>query len=100
MTRTALGYRLAPTLRRDVKLLTEYMMAALRRATYEIFENGTYYGEIPGLPGVYANADTLEACREQLREVLEGWIVLGLRLGHRLPELDGISLEVRTGAAT
>jgi len=43
------------------------------------------YGEISGFQGVYANAETLEACREQLQEVLEGWIVLGLRMGHSLP---------------
>jgi len=36
----------------------------------------------------------LEECREQLREVLEGWIVLGLRLGHAMPAVDGATLEV------
>jgi hypothetical protein len=29
-----------------------------------------------------------------LQEVLEGWIILGLRLGHELPIVDNISLEV------
>ena len=57
----------------------------MRRARYEILGDGTFYGEIPGLQGVYANAETLEDCREQLRKVLEGWIVLGLRLGHIPP---------------
>lgn len=73
-------------------MLTEYIAAAMRRATYEILSDGTFYGEIPGLQGVYANAQTLEACREELREVLEGWIVLGLRLGHTLPVVEGIEL--------
>lgn len=75
-------------------MLTAYICAAMRRATYEILPDGAYYGEIPGLQGVYTSADTLEACREQLQEVLEGWIVLGLRLGHSLPEVDGISLKI------
>lgn len=66
-------------------MLTEYIRAAMRRAAYEILPDGTFYGEISGFQGVYANAETLEACREELREVLEGWIVLGLRLGHSLP---------------
>jgi predicted RNase H-like HicB family nuclease len=66
-------------------MLTEYIRAAMRRATYEILSDGTVYGEISGFQGVYANAETLEACREQLQEVLEGWIVLGLRMGHSLP---------------
>ena len=51
----------------------------MHQATYEVLPDGTFYGEIPGFPGVYANAETLEGCCDQLREVLEGWIVLGLR---------------------
>jgi predicted RNase H-like HicB family nuclease len=58
-------------------MLTEYVSAALRRATYEILPDNTFYGEIPGFQGVYSNATNLEACREELREVLEGWIILG-----------------------
>ena len=75
-------------------MLTEYIQAAMRRAQYEILEDATFYGEITGFQGVYANAETLEDCREQLREVLEGWIVLGLRLGHPLPVVDGVSLAI------
>jgi predicted RNase H-like HicB family nuclease len=75
-------------------MLTEYIHAAMRQATYEILSDGTYYGEIPSLQGVYANAKTLEACREQLQDVLEGWIILGLRLGHSLPTIDGIERKV------
>lgn len=80
-------------------MLTEYIHTAMRRARYEILPDGTFYGEIPGFQGVYANAGTLEGCREQLQEVLEGWIVLGLRLGHSLPVVDGIDLAVTQEAA-
>ncbi|HFD40087.1 MAG TPA: type II toxin-antitoxin system HicB family antitoxin [Anaerolineae bacterium] len=80
-------------------MLTEYIRAAMRRATYEILEDGTFYGEIPGFQGVYANAKTLADCSEQLREVLEGWIVLGLRLGHPLPAVGGVELTVLREAA-
>ena len=79
-------------------MLTEYIQAAMRRARYEILQDDTFYGEIPGFQGVYANAETLEDCREQVREVLEGWIVLGLRLGHPLPAVDGISLAIEMEA--
>ena len=80
-------------------MLTNYVQAAMRKARYEILDDGTYYGEIPGFPGVFANADTLEVCREQLQEVLEDWILLGLRLGHHLPDVDGLTLEMRKEAA-
>lgn len=53
-------------------MLTQYIHAAMRRARYEILSDGTFYGEIPGFQGVYANADTLEECRDELKEVLEG----------------------------
>lgn len=73
-------------------MLSEYTRSARRRATYEILSDSTFYGKIPGLQGVYANAGALEACCEQLQEILEGWIVLSLRLGHSLPVIDGIDL--------
>ncbi len=75
-------------------MITNHIQAAMRQGSYEILEDGAYYGEIAGFQGVYASADTLDACREELQDVLEGWIVLGLRLGHILPVVDGISLVV------
>ena len=79
-------------------MLSEYIQGAMRSACYEILEDGTFYGEIPGFQGVFANAEILEDCREQLREVLEGWIVLGLRLGHPLPIVNGVSLAIEREA--
>ena len=64
-------------------MLTAYIKAAMKRAKYEILEDRTFYGEIIGFKGVYANADTLEMCREELQSVLEGWIILGFRMDHR-----------------
>jgi predicted RNase H-like HicB family nuclease len=57
-------------------MLTRYLQAAMQQARYEILpDDGTYYGEIPGFQGVYANASTLEKCRAELEEVLEEWIL-------------------------
>jgi len=76
-------------------MLTEYVRAAMRRAHYEILEDdGSFYGEIPDFDGVWATANTLEGCREELAEVLEGWIVLSLSKNLPLPSVDGISLEI------
>ena len=75
------------------ELLAEYIESAMRDATFMIFcEDGTYYGEIFGFQGVWANADTLEECRKELAEVLEGWIILGIELGHEIPVLPSIDL--------
>ena len=80
-------------------MLTKYIHAAMHKATYELLEDGTFYGYIPELNGVYANAKTLEECRDQLQEVLEGWIALGLRLGHPFPVIDGIVINLEKEVA-
>ena len=60
-------------------MLTAYMRAAMRQARYEIVEDdGSFFADIPPIPGVWANAKTLEACREELESVLEGWVLLSI----------------------
>lgn len=52
-------------------MLTSYIDQAMEIAVYEIIEDeGTYWGEIPGLQGVWAHHQTLEGCRRELREAL------------------------------
>ena len=80
-------------------MLTDYIRAAMGRAKYEILSDGTFYGEIPGFQSVYSNSETLERCREELQEVLEGWIVLSLRLGHPVPVVDNIDLALKAEPA-
>lgn len=76
-------------------MLLEYVQAGLRHAKYEILpDDGSYYGAIPECTGVYANAVALEDCREQLREVLEGWVLLRVHRNLSLPAIDGIELNV------
>ena len=77
-------------------MLTAYINAAMRKAHYKLLPDGEgYFGSIEELEGVWANADTLEACRQELQEVLEEWIILGLKMGHPLPSVEGISLNVQ-----
>ena len=57
-------------------MITLYVSEAMARATYKILEDGTCFGEIPGLSGVWANESTLKKCRRVLQEVLEDWLVL------------------------
>ena len=76
-------------------VLTGSIAAALRHAHYELMENGRFFGSISQCEGAWAEAETLEACREELRGALESWIVGGLRHGDQLPVLDGIDLNPR-----
>jgi predicted RNase H-like HicB family nuclease len=73
-------------------MLITYIQNAMRLAKYEILDDGQYYGEIPGFKGVWAQAENLEACREELQSALEDWLVLGLHMGHKLPVVAGIRL--------
>jgi predicted RNase H-like HicB family nuclease len=76
-------------------MLTAYIRAAMCKAKYEILpDDGTYYGEVPGFEGVYANAVTLEACREELESTLEDWILFRVSRNLPLPEAGGLRLEV------
>ena len=75
-------------------MLANYIDEAMERAVYEIIqEEGVYWGEIPGLQGVWARHATLEGCRGELREVLSDWLALRLRLGLPIPVLAGIDLS-------
>ncbi len=77
-------------------MLTEYLEAAMRRANYEILpDDNTFYGDIPGFDGVYANSVNLETCRSELKEVLEEWILLSIFRHLPLPIIDGIDLKVK-----
>jgi predicted RNase H-like HicB family nuclease len=43
-----------------------------------------YYAHVPGLQGVWATGKTFEECRKELISTIEGWIVLGLRMGQTI----------------
>jgi predicted RNase H-like HicB family nuclease len=65
-------------------MLTAYIEAAMRKARYKILEDdGTFFGEVPEIEGAWGNASTLEECREDLKEAIEGWLLVSLQ--HRLP---------------
>ena len=83
-------------------MLTEYIDEALRRARYELIEDEEtpYYGEVPELPGVWASGRTLEGCRRELKEVIEGWILVSVRRSLDLPRLGSAEIkETDTRAA-
>ena len=74
--------------------LTGYIAAAMTRSRFKLLKNGTIYGHIPGFRGVWADGRSLDACRSELQEVLEDWIVLKLRDGDHLPKIGHQTLKV------
>lgn len=69
-------------------MLNQFITKMLRRARYKLLKDGSYFGEISGLRGVWANADNLEDCRKELQEVLEDWLLLKVRSREKIPGFE------------
>ncbi|MBW2039132.1 MAG: type II toxin-antitoxin system HicB family antitoxin [Deltaproteobacteria bacterium] len=80
-------------------MLFEYLQKALGKAEYKKLDDGTWFAEIPGFEGVWANAETVEECRRELWEVLEEWVLLKLKDGDPIPALEGIEIKIEKVAA-
>lgn len=65
--------------------LSEFIEKKLKSARYKLLADRTYFAEIPGLKGVWANAKNLEDCRKELQEVLEDWLILKVRGREKIP---------------
>lgn len=66
-------------------MLSEYLSKRLKEARYKLLKDGSYFGEIAGLRGVWANAKNLEDCRKELQSALEDWILFHIRDGSSVP---------------
>lgn len=75
--------------------LTDYINTALAEAEYDKLEDGSFVGRVPKCKGVIAFAKSLRKCEDELRSTLEDWIFVGIKLGHRLPVINGINLNRR-----
>jgi predicted RNase H-like HicB family nuclease len=75
-------------------MFAEYIQAALWRAEYKVIEDGTYMATVEGLRGVIAIGDTVEECRQDLIEVVDGWVALRLKMGDGVPSIDGVTIDV------
>lgn len=76
-------------------MVTRYIHEAMRRAEFKRLDNGSWFGEIPGLAGVWSNEASSKQCRVVLQEVLEEWLVLKLRDGDTIPNLGRVKLSVQ-----
>ena len=74
-------------------ILTGYVQSAMSSATFDKLDDGTFAGRIPPCQGVVAFGTTLVECQQLLQSTLEDWLLLGLRMGHAMPVLDGLSLN-------
>jgi predicted RNase H-like HicB family nuclease len=75
-------------------MILQYIEKALSHARYEIIKDtNPYYGEVPELAGVWATGLTLEECRKNLIDVIEGWIIIRLKRGLPIPPIDNYTID-------
>ena len=74
-------------------ILSDYVESAMSSATFDKLDDGTFAGKIPPCQGVVAFGASLVECQRLLQSTLEDWLLLGLRLGHAMPVLAGLSLN-------
>jgi len=80
-------------------MLTEYIQCALAHGEYKQLDDRTWFAEIPGFEGVWANATSVEACRAELAEVLEEWLLLKIHDHDPIPVIDGHDLTIAWDSA-
>lgn len=79
-------------------LIDDYVAIAHRHRRTEQMEDGRWFAEVVGLPGVWADGDTEDQAADELRDVLEGWLRLKIDHGHNdIPSMEGIDLNLPSG---
>ena len=76
-------------------MIIEYCQKAIERAEYKELDDGSWFAEIPGFQGVWANGESVEQCRNELVTVLEEWLLLKVRDGDLIPDVEGLKVEIR-----
>jgi predicted RNase H-like HicB family nuclease len=73
--------------------LSRYVDAALKLAEYERDEDGVILATVPGASGFFSQGDSFEEARENLRDAIEGNVLLALQLDFPIPAIEGVTIE-------
>jgi predicted RNase H-like HicB family nuclease len=74
-------------------LLDRYVSVAMRSVEPRRLEGGRWYADLPKLPGVWADGESVKECLDTLDEVLREWLFVKLEDGDRdVPVIDEIDL--------
>jgi hypothetical protein len=75
-------------------ILSDYLAAALRSATYRLGEGGYVEASVPKL-GLQTRAPNFEECRNRLADELERWLARVLLAHEQIPELGGVEAPLQ-----
>jgi len=74
-------------------MLIDYIDKAMNKAIYDKLEDGSFSGKISQCSGVIAFGETLYQCQRELKSSLEGWLIVKIRHGDKMPVLGKINLN-------
>ena len=79
--------------------ISDYVQAALKRAHYEVDENDVVVAHVPNASGFFSQGESFEEARDNLRDAIEGNVILALQLGLPIPPIEDIVIEVQDAPA-
>jgi predicted RNase H-like HicB family nuclease len=79
----------------EQRVFDKYVHGAMKIATFERMEDGSYFSEIPGFPGVWASGESLKDSLVTLEEVLGEWLLLKIKDHDQdIPVIEDINLNI------
>lgn len=76
-------------------MFAAYLEAAMTRAEYAKLDDAPeFFGRIPDFQGVWATGATVSACRSELAEVLEEWVLFRIASHLDLPSIGEVELRI------
>ena len=73
--------------------LSAYIEQALKLAEYEKDEDGVVVAAVPNVSGFFSQGENFEEARNNLRDAIEGNLLVALQLGFTIPEIAGVEMR-------
>lgn len=73
--------------------LSAYIEQALKLAEYEKDEDDLVVASVPNISGFFSQGENFEEARNNLRDAIEGNLLVALQLGFEIPEIAGVEMR-------
>jgi predicted RNase H-like HicB family nuclease len=73
--------------------ISAYVGQALKLAEYEKDENGVVVAHVPDASGFFSQGENFEEARVNLRDAIEGNLVIALQFGFDIPKIAGVDIK-------
>ena len=79
----------------EATMIIKYCQKAIESPEYKKRADGSWFADLNGFHGIWANGDSVEQCRNELVMVLEEWFLLKMRDGGSAPDVAGLKVAIR-----